>query len=228
MPTETTATPAAMAGSATAAGRDGLDHPFRAAPGDPAQTRELERLVEAGMLRRLPGAVLVADHVPDTALLRGQALGLALAPPGGRVPTGPAARAVIGYATAAWLHTGGPPPETLDLIIAPGTARPKGLAVRLHEHRLHPHEVQAVARVRVTDPARTAADLARGLEPARVGAALERLGAVCGVRLVDVLDQLDRMPRARGVARARQVVLSWGAALASLPAQERDAEPVIR
>ena len=190
------------------------DQPFRP---DPRQVdrRELDRLVSAGRIRRLPGSVLVADHVPDTVALRARAVALALAPPGGGPMPAPAARAVVGYATAAWVHAGGAAPDLVDLVIAPGSARPKNLPARLHEHRLGPRELLSVGTLRLTDPIRTGADLARSLPPAELGPALHRLGAACGVRLIDVLDQLDRMHHGRGVATARQVVHAWASAIAS-------------
>ncbi len=184
-------------------------------PTDRAGHRETQRLLDDGLLRALPGGVLVGAHVPDTTALRAAALRAAVTRPGRAGPGDPAARAVIGYRTAAWLHCGGPAPEVVDLVIAPGTARPKGIPVRLREHRLHPRHVQTVGGVQATTPTRTAADLARGLPPEQVGRELERLGRECGVRLIDVVEELDGMRNAQGVARARRVVLAWASLVAS-------------
>ena len=213
--------------------------PFRVDPCDWAEQAEIRRLLDQGLLRRSPGAVLVAAEAPDTPALRAEALTVALARPGQDRPRGPAANAVIGYLTAAWLHGGGPPPELIDLVIPPGTARPKRGDVHLHEHRVHPRDVSRLSDLTVTTPARTAADLARTLAPPVVGTALDLLADSCGLTVVDVLDQLERMRHARGVVRARELVHGWAAVLASQVrsggsprwterGQGRLADPVIR
>jgi hypothetical protein len=191
-----------------------LSAPFRPKPHERA---EMQRLVDEGLLRRLAGPVLIAADVPDTAPLRARSVLLALAPAGAGTPVGAAATGVVGYAGAAWVHVGGPAPAQVDLIIPPGTTRPRRVPIRLHEHRLDQRDVQVLAGLRLTNPVRTAADIARGMPPVQVGPALLRL-AGCGVRVIDVLDQLNRMPHGRGVAHARDVVLSWASALASVDA----------
>jgi hypothetical protein len=87
---------------------------------------------------------------------------------------------------------------------------------------VHPRDVVRLADITVTTPARTAADLARTLAPPVVETALDLLGRSCGLTVVDVLDQLERMRHARGVVRARDLVHAWAAVLAS---QVRPGEP---
>ena len=175
-----------------------------------------------GLLRRLPGGIFVASHVPDTTALRAAAVLLALEAPvaGRRLPAGvvgPAApsRAVVGFRTAAWVHAGGPVTDDLDLVIAPGSARPRRPGLRLHEHRLHPRDTEQLGGLRLTTPVRTAADLARGLPGEQALAALEALRTACGVRVIDVLEQLELLAGGRGVARARDLVHAWAGELAS-------------
>jgi hypothetical protein len=188
--------------------------PFR--PG--AQDRaEVARLVTQGLLRPLAGPVHVGAHAPDTEALRARSVLLALAPPGGLRPIGASARGVIGFTTAAWVHTGGPATSPIDLIIVPGSTRPRRSRMRLHEHRLRPGEVHSIAGLRLTSPVRTAADLARSLPSSQVAGQLDRLRRSCGVRAVDVVEQLEGMSRCRGVARARDLVLAWASSLASVP-----------
>ncbi len=185
---------------------------------------ELDRLLDQSLLCRLPGGVLVAARAPDTLALRAEGLALALARPGEQRARGPAAHAVVGYAAAVWLHGGGAAPERIDLVIPPGSARPKRACVRVHEHRLAPGEVRVVGDLAVTTPVRTAADIARRFPAARVGPALDRLADGCGVTVVDVLDQLERMRWGRGVVRAREMVQAWAAVVASR-SQARDVSP---
>jgi hypothetical protein len=188
--------------------------PFRPGTADRA---EVARLVAEGLLRPLAGPVHVGAHAPDTEALRARSVLLALAPPGGLWPIGACACGVVGFATAAWVHTGGPAASPIDLIIAPGSTRPRQGRMRLHEHRLAPREVHLVAGLRLTSPVRTAADLARSLPAAQVAGQLERLRGGCGVRAVDVVEQLEGMTRCRGVARARDLVLAWASSVASAP-----------
>jgi propanediol dehydratase small subunit len=61
----------------------------------------------------------------------------------------------------------------------------------------------------VTDPVRTAADVARDLPPDQAVAALRRLGELCGVRPHEVLEMLGIMRYSRGAATARQVIKRW-------------------
>ena len=183
---------------------------------------EAERLVADGLLRHVVAGIYAPLHLPDTAGLRSAAILLALS---GTIsarravaPAGDPAAAVVGHATAAWLHSGGPPPGRIDIVIAPGSTRLRSTALRLHEHRLATEDVEHVGGVLVTNPVRTAADVARTLSPATALRLLDGLSLRCALRPVDVLDQLERMPHGRGVARARAVVHTWASAVASRPA----------
>ena len=189
---------------------------FRTVTETPA---EVSRLVGQGLLRPLAGQVHVGAHTPDTEALRARSVLLALAPPGGLRPIGATAGGVTGFRTAAWVYTGGPVivGDAIDLIIPPGTTRPRRARLRLHEHRLGQREVHTVAGLRMTTPVRTAADLARTLPSAQTAVQLDRLRRSCGVSAVDVVEQLERMSRCRGVARARELVLAWASSVASAP-----------
>ena len=189
----------------------------------PASTElaEAERLVTEGLLRHVVGGVYAPAHLVDTAGLRAAAALVALA---GTVsarravsPAGDPAAAVVGHATAAWLHAGWVPPARVDLVIAPGSTRLRSTALRLHEHRLAAEDVDRVGGLLVTNPVRTGADVARTLAPSTAVRLLDGLSRACSLRPVDVLDQLERMPHGRGVARARVVVHTWASAVASRP-----------
>jgi len=194
----------------------GEDDPFVPAPGSEP---EVARLTTDGLLRRLPGGIHIAAHVADTTALRAAAVLLALTPDGPGSPS----RAVIGYRTGAWVHTGSgsstgaarAADDAIDLVIPPGSARPRRPGLRIHEHRLHPREIVPVGGLRLTTPVRTAADLARGTPGEHVVVLLEALRTTCGVRVLDVLEQLERMAGGRGVGRARALVHAWAGELAS-------------
>ncbi len=189
---------------------------FRTVTETPA---EVSRLVGQGLLRPLAGHVHVGAHTPDTEALRARSVLLALAPPGGLRPVGTVAGGVVGFRTAAWVYGGGPIAvgEPIDLIIPPSSTRPRRGRLRLHEHRVGPRDLQMVAGLRITSPVRTAADLARSIPAAQVPGQLDRLRRSCGVSVLDILGQLEGMARCRGVARARDLVLTWASSVASAP-----------
>lgn len=195
-----------------------LTRPFLAAEHD---REEIRRLVTEGLLHRVTGRVHVNPDVPDTLAGRAHAVRLALTAPEvllTRCEVTLLDRVVVAFGTAAWVHAGGGPgPQEgrLDLVIPPGSYRPALPEVVLHEHRLGDRDVERLCGLTLTTPVRTAADLARTLPIEQAVAALDRLRICCGVRVVDVLDQLDRMPRCRGVATGRAVVHAWAAAIAS-------------
>ena len=72
-----------------------------------------------------------------------------------------AAGAILGVATPWGMET-----KELDIIV-PGQAERRDGGVRVHQSRLPAHHVIEVRGIRVTTPARTAVDLARGQPPER-------------------------------------------------------------
>lgn len=185
---------------------------------DVRQRAEMGRLVGDGLLRRVTGRILVRSDVPDTLALRARAVRLALTGPGHGSSEEVIDRGVVGFQTAAWIHAGGdsgPENRGIDLVIPPGTHRPRLREAVVHEHRLGPRDVETMCGVRLTTPVRTAADLVRTLPSDQALVALDRLRSTCGVRVIDVVEQFDRMPRCRGVARGRRLVHAWATALAS-------------
>lgn len=178
--------------------------PFRA---DDCQS-EAEQLLKQGLVRRVVADVLVAFDAPDSREIRALAAGL-LIPTQLRISAG----WVVGFGSAAWLHTGlairQPPPPELQVIIPPGRRRPKSPGVRGRQVALPPDQVIFLGPVPVTDPVRTAADVARDLPADEAVAALRRLGELCEVRPHHVLQMLATMRYARGAATARQVIKTW-------------------
>jgi hypothetical protein len=187
-----------------------------------ADAAETERLVSDGLLRHVVAGVYAPADGADSAAVRAAAIMLALTGTAGArravAPTADPAAAVLGHATAVWLHAGGPAPARVDVVIAPGSTRLRSAVLRLHEHRLAVDEVDRVGALLVTSPIRTAADVARTLAPPTVLRHLDALNQACAVSAVDVLAQLERMPHGRGVARARSAVHAWATAVASRPA----------
>jgi hypothetical protein len=170
---------------------------------------EAEQLLKQGLVRRVIADVLVAFDAPDSREVRALAAGL-LIPTELRVSAG----WVVGFGSAAWLHTGlssaePQPPTELQVIIPPGRRRPKLSGVRGRQVALAPDHVIFLGPVPVTDPVRTAADVARDMPADQAVAALRRLGELCGVRPHHVLQLLATMRYARGAATARQVIKTW-------------------
>ena len=179
--------------------------PFRA-EGSPA---EADQLLKQGLVRCVIADVLVAFDAPDSREIRTAAASL-LIPAEIRASAG----WVVGFGSAAWLHTGfgsfePHPPAELQVIVPPGRRRPKRPGIRGRQVALTPDQVVFLGPVPVTDPVRTAADVARDLPADQAVAALHRLGELCGVRPQQVLQVLATMRYARGAATARQVVKTW-------------------
>jgi hypothetical protein len=153
--------------------------------------------------------VLVAVDAPDSRAIRIAATGL-LIPAETRTDLG----WVVGFASAAWLHTGGggtdrPAPEQLQVIIPPGRRRPRVPGIRGRQVALDPDQVVFFGGIAVTDPVRTAADVARDLPAVEALDALNRLGELCEVRPHQVTSVLQSMRYARGAATGRQLVQRW-------------------
>jgi hypothetical protein len=178
--------------------------PFRT-EGCPA---EAEQLLKQGLVRPVIADVLVAFDAPDSWQIRASAASLL-------IPAEVRANAswVVGFGSAAWLHTGFTsiehPPSDLQVIVSPGRRRPKRAGIRGRQVALTPDQVVYLGSVPVTDPVRTAADVARDLPADQAVAALHRLGELCGVRPEHVLQVLGTMRYARGAATARQVIKTW-------------------
>jgi hypothetical protein len=174
-----------------------------------AHPEEARHLLKQRLARAVIADVLVARDAPDSREIRAAAASL-LIPAEAQVGLG----WVVGFGSAAWLHTGadparpGPPAE-LQVIIPPGRRRPKGSGVRGRQVALAPAQVLFLGPVAVTDPVRTAADVARDVPAPEAIAALRRLGELCDVRPHDVLQVLATMRYARGAATARRVVRAW-------------------
>jgi hypothetical protein len=184
--------------------------PFRA---NDCAGEEAAQLLKQGLVRTVVADVLVAFDAPDSREIRAAAAGL-LIPAELRITGG----WVVGFGSAAWLHTGlvvglgadaGQPPTELQVITPPGRRRPTLAGVRGRQVALSPEQVIFLGPVPVTDPVRTAADVARDLPTAEAVAALHRLGELCGVRPPQVLQMLGTMRYARGAATARQVIKAW-------------------
>lgn len=189
------------------------EDPFRLGPGGEAEVR---RLVREGLARPLVVDVLAPADAPDRLEVRLAGLHLALEPHRPRLSGAPQDGAfVLGYRTAAWLYGSGPVPEVVDVVIAPQTGRVRRPGLLIHEHRVDPAQVLRLGGLWVTTPERTAADLARqrpeesGHDEVALWETLDRLREHTGVDAASVLHQLEVMPYARGVAKARDRLLRW-------------------
>jgi hypothetical protein len=188
----------------------GLDDPARAAAFlvEDHQRREVDRLLAEGLLVDvLPGVVAPPGHADDLTF-RLEAAALAL-PPRLR-----ARGAVLAQGAAAWLWCGGPPPSVLDVAVLPGRSVPRHPGVVPHERRMPPEDVRELMPptgplLAATTPTRTATDLLRLLpEPLALRAAAP-LAATGEVTPEGMAACLQRMGRARGVARARLALGRW-------------------
>ncbi|PFG33074.1 hypothetical protein ATL42_0934 [Sanguibacter antarcticus] len=114
---------------------------------------------------------------------------------------------IVGRRTAAWVHTGTPRPVHLSVLYEPRGYRPRNTTgLELSQASVRPWEVVMIGGLRVTDPARTALDVATWADPDEATAIL-----VCllrhGVEVSDCLQRLDRVANWRGAGRARDLLL---------------------
>jgi hypothetical protein len=169
---------------------------------------EAGRLLEQGLVRLVIADVLVAIDAPDSREIRAAAAAL-LIPDQVRADLG----WVVGFDSAAWLHTGFGPGQPasaeLQVIITPGRRRPTSPVVRGRQVALGADQIGFLGGIAVTDPVRTAADVARDLPTVQALSALRRLGELAGVRPHQVIQVLAAMRYARGAATARQLVKKW-------------------
>ena len=163
---------------------------------------DLAQLVREHAVRRILTDVYIPWHEPDT--LENRALAAALVVP---------AHAVAVDRTAAWLW-GVDVRKPWQLDVAPpveffalrGHARLRRGGVRSGERDLAPRDVTSVGGVRLTVPVRTALDLACAPGPYEALAAMDGLARVQGVTVEELLRELPRYRRRRGVVQARRLV----------------------
>lgn len=178
---------------------------YHARDDDPA---ELARLAADGVLRRVIADAYVRADVGDDVMLHAAVLARVL-------PSGPQDQApVAARETASWLFTGGPPPDDLDVYVPAHRSRRRFHGMRVHEGRLDLRDVETIGPVRVTSPARTAADLSRSRPTDAALVHLDRLRSVTGLGPRAVLTVLERMARHRGVPHGKDVVEIWAARVA--------------
>lgn len=161
--------------------------------------RQFERAASSGLVRRVTRGVYVRADVPDSVELRAAAAALVISP-----------HHVAVNRTAAWLHGVDmlvepehdrlPPIETCALRGRNPTRRPD-LDGRTRD--LSDSDVMRLGEVRVTTPLRTALDLGCELRRREAFAAMTMLARLHGLSAADLLRELPRYRRRRGVVQCR-------------------------
>src|SRR4051794_10636846 len=161
----------------------------------------LRRMVREGLLRRVLKGVYVDAAAQDDLRMRARAVALA-------VPD----TAVVTDRTAAWLHGVDvlrpgdhlvPPP--VEIFQAPGCTRVRTVANEGGERTLLPDDVQSVYGVRVTTPLRTALDLGRLTRRDHALSALDALLRLKRFEKAELLADVERFRRQRGVVQLREL-----------------------
>jgi len=162
--------------------------------------QQLRGLVSTGLVRRMVKGVYVAAQVPDSLLLRGRALRLA-------VPE----HAVVTDWTACWFHTGYDRPGShragpeLTLFRQVGHDRLRNGLCRSGQRTFRPEDVWEVDGLLVTSPLRTAWDLGRLAHRDRAIGALDALLRTGTFTHDELLLDLDRFKGMRGVVQLREL-----------------------
>jgi len=162
-------------------------------------------LVRDGALVRVRGHLAVLARTDVTPGLRARSL----------VDVVPRTAVAAGR-TAAWVHTGAPRSETLDLAYGAGRHRPEvWAAARVWQAPLMRGDWQSLGGVRVTTPLRTVVDVALRDDPELALPVVLALVMTCGVALDDAARRLESRARAVGRPRARLLLGDARAALAA-------------
>ncbi len=163
--------------------------------------QRLSSLVEARRLRVVLRNVYAPYDLPDTIEVRLQAAALVVSP-----------FMVVCDRTAAWVH-GVDVLEYFELDVWPPldtwVLRGHNRVVRAGctggERDLSGRDIQLIDGIWVTTPLRTALDLGCRLSRRRALAALDALMRLCGITREEVLAELPRFFRRRGVVQLRQL-----------------------
>lgn len=157
--------------------------------------RSLERV---GLIRRVIKGVYVVAQVPDSVLLRGEALALI-------VPE----HAVVTDWTACWLHTGIDRPGAhrrepeVSVFRQRGHDRLRNELCSSGERTLAAHDVWVVSGIQVTSPLRTAWDLGRLAHRDRAIGAIDALLRHGSFTHDELLQGIERFKGMRGVIQLR-------------------------
>ena len=162
----------------------------------------LSRLVAEHRVRRVLTDVYVRWDEPDTMLTRARAAAVVLPP-----------QAVAVNRTAAWLwgvdtlrpwELDAAPP--LEFFVLRGHTRIRREGVCSGQRDLSSRDITSIGGVSLTVPVRTALDLACTLGAYDALAAMDGLARVQGLASADLLRELPRFRRRRGVVQARRLV----------------------
>lgn len=163
---------------------------------------DLRRGLDSGQVRRVVRGVYAPASLPDDPESRLRAIGLALRP--GQVACD---------RTAAWIHGvdlfGSAEHETVpnvETCALRGDPRSRLVGVRGRTRDLAPHDVMELSGIQTTTPLRTALDLGCVLHRRDALAALDNLRRLHGLTREDLLQELPRYHRRRGVVQLRLLV----------------------
>lgn len=179
-----------------------LDRPFTKADAVAAGVtkRALALLVDHGLVRRLLRGVYVAAQAPDGLLLRARALSLV-------VPDS----AVVTDWTACWLHAGVLPPgghlrvPPVSIFRFAGKARLRNELCDSGERSFEPEDLTVLDGLAVTTPLRTAHDLGRLASRDWAMAGLDALLRLGQFTKDELLSDVERWRRQRGVVQLRDL-----------------------
>lgn len=163
---------------------------------------QLRELVDQGVLRRVLQAVYITNQTPDTLTVRAQAAALVVS-----------SSAVLCDRTAAWIHgidvlwyAEHDLPPKLDTFVLRDHTRLQRSGTYGGERDLSPSDITKVQGVRVTTPVRTALDLGCNLPRRDALAALDAFMRAYSISRDQLVRELPRYFRRRGVRQLRGLV----------------------
>lgn len=163
---------------------------------------QLRALVAQGVLRRVLQAVYITNQTPDTLTVRARAAALVVS-----------SSAVLCDRTAAWIHgidvlwyAEHDLPPKLDTFVLRDHTRLQRSGTYGGERDLAPADITEVQGVRVTTPLRTALDLGCNLPRRDALAALDAFMRAYAISRDQLVRELPRYFRRRGVRQLRGLV----------------------
>lgn len=164
----------------------------------PFTAGELHAMVLDGVLRHVVGLAFAPRGLPDSRLLRAEALAH-------HIPAALSRSVALGGLSAAWVYGCAPPPHRIELvqdISRRGSQLPPFSGCSLRQLQLGKYDVEWLGRRRITSVLRTATDVARGPGGRLASDAVKALSALPGCSVEEMMQAVAAAGHVPGKLRA--------------------------